>query len=448
MIRIIFTLLLSLLSFLGLAQEMKMEECVRYALSNNIALSNAAINGLVAKEEYRQAKRNMLPIIESGISGGQLFGRSIDPQTNTYVSEGSILSADVYLTAQVNLFDGFKKQNSIRYTKLQYLMRQEDQSQTKMELAFKVMNSYYDVLYYEKLEQIATEQVKLTELNFQHTKKQIELGLKAESDLLEMEAQKAAEVHNQIVMKNKKETALLTLKKLMNFPVTDKLLVIESIVPLFSNTQLSIDSIYEVAYRHMPLVKKSLLNVKAGKKKLAIQRGDLYPSLSFGGNVSSSYANSWKEPIDPNNKDLGYKTVSLHDQFSDNVSKRLFLRMNIPIFSRWGSRSGIKTAKYDLEIAQNELLETERSLYQEIAENHQELTALAEEQNQLQIKQKAMKEAYRIAEKKLEQGLINVMDFYTAKNQLAHAEAELLRTQLQRIIKEKTIDFYLGKEIY
>ncbi len=204
------------------------------------------------------------------------------------------------------------------------------------------------------------------------------------------------------------------------------------------------DSIYEMAHTHMPLLKKSELNVEAGKKNLAIQRGNLYPSLSFGGNMSSSYSDSWKEAIDPKNKDLGYKTVALHNQISDNISKRIFLQLNIPIFSRWESHSAIKNAKYNLEIARKELKETEQTLYQEIVGEHQQLMALIEEQKQLQSKQKAMNEAYKIAEKKLKQGLINVIDFYTAKNQLANAEAELLRTKLQQIIKEKTIAFYMG----
>ncbi len=217
--RLFFTVLLIGLSFLGLSQEMKLEECIQYALANNIALSNTEIRASVAKENYCQAKRNLLPVVETGISGNQLFGRSIDPKTNSYVSEGSILSANMYLAAQINLFDGFKKQNNIRYNKLQYLISREDINQSQMELSFKVMNSYYDVLYYKELERIATEQVKLTKMNLKRTKKQIDLGLKAASDLLEIQAQEASEIHNQITTKNKKETALLTLKKLMNFPV-------------------------------------------------------------------------------------------------------------------------------------------------------------------------------------------------------------------------------------
>lgn len=448
MIRLFFTLLLLLMSYCGFSQEMHLTDCIKYAIENNLSLSTAKINAQIAKENYRQAKRNMLPIIESGISGGQLFGKSIDPNTNSYVDEGSILSSNMYLTTQLNIFEGFTRQNTIRYNKLQHLMSTEEVKQSQMEIAFKVMNSYYDVLYYTELLRITDEQVKLTRMNLKNTEKLIEIGLKAASDLLEMQAQEVSEIHNRILTKNKREKAMLVLKKLMNFPVNERLELVEETANVLVQKIPEADSIYEIAHTHMPLVKKSQLNVKASRRNLAIERGQLYPTLSFGGNISSNYADSWKRQINPDDKNSGYKTVSFNEQISENISKRIFLRLNIPIFARWASRSAIKTAKYKLEIARNDLENTEHTLRQEIAEDCQQLQALSEEQKQLEIKQKAMEAAYHVAEKKLEQGLLNVMDFYTAKNQLANAETELLRTRMQRLIKAKTMDFYLGKAIY
>lgn len=448
MIRFILVILLLLLNFLGMSQEMQLEECIRYAISHNVTLATATANAKIAKEKYRQSKRNMLPLVETGISGSKLFGKSIDPNTNSYVAEGSILSSEMYLSAQLNIFQGFTRQNTIRYHKLLHLMSKEDAKQSQMEIAFQVMNCYYDVMYYVELLQLTDAQIALTKMNLKNTQKLIEIGLKAESDLLEMQAQEATEIHKKITIKNKKETALLTLKKLMNFPLKQTLRIANEDLPLLASQPLSVDSIYQVAHTHMPLVKKSELNVLASRKNVAIRRGELYPRLLFGGNISSNYANSWKKRVNPDDEDSGYKTVAFNDQISDNVSKRIFLRLNIPIFSAWANRSAIKTAKYEREIAQNELKNTELSLRQEITEEHQQLAALREEQKQLQIKEKAMKEAYKIAEKKLEQGLIGVIAFYTAKNQLANAEIDLLRTQLQAKIKEKTIAFYLGREIY
>lgn len=442
----LFILLFALLCSLWVkAQEMSLEECIDYAIGNNISLSTQKMKVEIAEEEYRQSKRNLLPLVEAGISGSQLFGRSIDPKTNAYIDKGSIFSSNMYLSGQIRLFEGFARQNTIRYKKLQRLMSSEDVSQSQMEIAFQVMNSYYDVVYYINLLSIADEQVALTRLNLKNTEKLIEIGLKAEADLLEMQAQEASELHNRLTVKNKMEKALLTLKKLMNFPIEKPLSIPADPVVTFCENIPGIDSIYGVALGHMPLVQKAKLDVKAHRKNLAISRGNLYPSLSVGGNFSSSYADSWKEQIDPNDEALGYRTVGFKDQVSENISKRVFVQMSIPIFQRWESRSKIKTAKRRLAIARNERENAERNLLQEISEDYQQLEALGKERNQLQIKAKAMNEAYKIAEKKLEQGLISILEFYTAKNQLANTQAELLRTKLQLKIKEKTMDFYLGR---
>lgn len=445
----IIVLILSLLCSLLLnAQEMSLEECMRYAVTNNLALSSQKIDAAIAIETYRQSKRNLMPYAEAGISGTQLFGKSVDPNTNNYVNEGSILSSSMYLSAELTLFKGFYIQNKIRYQKLQSLMSNEEVVQKQREIAFQVMNSYYDVVYYLNMLQISNEQVALSDLNLKKTQKQIELGLKAEADLLEIQAQQASEIHNRITIKNKKETALLTLKRLMNFPSNQALKI--ATTPQLSTTAntLSADSIFSIALTHMSLVKRAKLNIEANKKNIAISRSTLYPKLSLGGSFSSSYANSWKVLRDAGNEASGYRTVAFSDQISDNISKKIYATLTIPIFSRWANRSEIKIAKRKLQIARNKAQEAERNLQQEIAEDIQKLQALQEEGKQLIIKKKAMKIAFQIAEKKVQQGLISIPEFYSAKNQLANTQAELLRTQLQLKIKEKTMDFYLGKEIY
>ncbi len=435
-----------LVGFVALAQEMSLQECTQYALTNNLTLTNTRINTKIAQEEYQQARRSsVLPTVDAGLSGGQLFGKSIDPNTNNYVDEGTIFSGDVSVAAQLKLFEGFRQQNTIRYNKLRYLMSEEEVNQREVEIAFEVMNRYYDALYYTEMLAIADTQLVLTTLNMKRVQQLVEMGLKAESDLLEMEAQQAAEIHRRTTVKNKRENALLLLKKVMNFPVDQPLMLEKEEFSALTYEAVGVDSICSVAYRVMPSIRRSELKVDAGRRQLAIRKSRWYPSLSLGGVLYSGYADSWMRPINEADPSIGYETVPLGEQLSRNVSKSISLRLRIPLFSAWANCSAVKNAKYSLAIARNELEISKRTLRQEIAEDYQQMEALAEEQEQLHVKQQAMQEAYRVAEKKMGQGLMNVIDLYVAKNQLANAEAELLRTRFQWTIKKKTMDLYLGK---
>lgn len=442
MIRIIITLLFILLNWLAIAQEMTLKDCISYALQNNLSYTNKNIEASISKENYRQAKRELLPSLSAGSRGNILFGKSIDPTTNDFVENMQIFSMNFYLSSQMSIFEGFTRLNTIKYQKLRHLMSLEEVRQQEKDLTFEIMNKYYDVLYFQNLSEIVNEQVKLTNLNVTKTQKLIDLGIKAESDLLEMEAQAASEIHNQLTVTNKLEDALLQLKSLMNYPTEQQLTIAPQALLSIDKSNLKTKNIYQTALEQMPTVKRAQIEVLASRKNLAIARGKLAPRIHLGGQYSTNYADSRKQQEAP------HSTIPFKDQWSQNESQSVYVNLSIPIFSRWGNRSEIKKAKLEKSLAENREQEAKQNLHQQITQDMQQLNAYSKEAKQLSAKGKALRKAYVIAEKKLEQGLIGVIEFYTAKNQLANAEADLLRTQLQLKIKEKTIDFYLGKAIY
>lgn len=431
-----------------IAQDMSLNQCIRYALENNLSYANKNIEATIANEQYQQSKRDFLPEIGAGGSANKRYGRSIDPTTNAFVNQ-DFFSMNFYLDSQLDLFRGFTRVNSAKFQKLQYLISREDIKQKEIDIAFAVMNKYYDVLYFTSLQSIVQEQVELTRLNLEKTKKLIELGLKAESDLLEMKAQEASELHNLVLAQNQHDMAMLTLKNLMNFPVQEELKIENETMLAADDVLIIPETVYEAALQHIPSVQRAKFDVEVSQKKLNIARGNLSPRLALGAGIYTNYADSRKEslyPDDPNNSAV--RTVPFNDQWSQNMAKSIYLSLQIPIFNKWNGMSQVKQARLNRIVAENRQQEEQQNLFQLINEDTQQLKSLYNERNLLGAKKEALQEAFVIAEKKLEQGLINVIEFYTAKNQLAQAEADWMRTLLQIKVKEKTVDFYLGKDIY
>lgn len=441
---IIFTLALTTIY----AQSMNLNECINYALENNLSYENKKIESDIRNEMFRQSKRDFLPNIGAGSTANKQYGRSIDPTTNTFVDQ-NFFSMNFYLDSQIDLFKGFTQINKTKFEKLNYLIALEEIKQKEIEIAFAVMEKYYDVVYFRNLNEIVKEQVNLSQSNLAKTEKLIELGLKAESDLLEMKAQEASELHNLILAENQRDLALLSLKKLMNYPATDNFNIDEQLSLSTTHTKLDANSVYEIALSHMPSVQRANLEVESSRKNIDIAVGNLVPRISLGAGLYSNYADSRKELIEPNNPgNLLMQTVPFKDQWSQNMAKSIYLGIQIPIFNRWSGQSKIKLAKMERVIATNRQKEEEQNLYQLITEDIQQIKSLNKQLNQLLAKKDAFEKAYTISEKKLEQGLINVIEFYTAKNQLAQAQADWMRTLLQLNIKEKTIQFYLGEKTY
>ena len=189
-----------------------------------------------------------------------------------------------------------------------------------MEIVFAVMNKYYDVLYFSNLQNIVQEQVELTTLNLQKTEKLIDLGLKAESDLLEMKAQEATEKHNLVLAQNQYEQALLSLKNLMNFPANKELSIETEETSDFVGTLFSPDEVYASALGHIPSIQRANLDMEASQKQLDIARGNLMPRLSLGASVYTNYADSRREHINPNDPNSDLHIVPFKSQWNQNMA--------------------------------------------------------------------------------------------------------------------------------
>lgn len=326
----------------AMAQTMDLSQCIRHALDHNLSMVNRILETELNNEQYRQAKRNFLPVVGTGTTAYKQFGRSIDPTTNTFVNE-DFFSSNFYLDSQIELFKGFSRINTVKFRKLHYLISNEKARQNEMEVAFAVMNRYYDVIYFKGLKDIVKEQVGLTELNMHKTLKLIELGLQAESDLLEIKAQLASETHQLIQAVNQYEMALLSLKHLMNYPKDKELQIGVVDIHLPGRWIPALDSVYRTALLYMPSVRMAEMDVDVSRRNLSLARAELFPRLVAGGGINTNFADSRMESINPNDlSNPAMRTIPFAEQWKQNMSQSLYLSLQIPLFNRWEQMSQIK----------------------------------------------------------------------------------------------------------
>ncbi len=440
-LKILIVILLVTAGALKAQQKWSLDECIAYALENNLDLESQAITNSSGKEIYEQSKRNRLPYVDAGSSYRINFGKSVDPNTNTIINN-NFASNSFSLQGGLMLFEGFIRGNYTAYTRFKHLAGIELGKALKSDIAFEVMNNFHNALYYSGLLEIVNEQKELSELNLEKIRKQSQVGISARTDILEIEARLAEEELLVIRTENNLKSSILELKRVMNFPVTNELQLqepgdIEFIAP---GGFADADSIYRLALEHLPAVKARDQQLKSVEKSLAVARGNYYPSLSLFGGYYTGYYET--------NTDAAGRPISFRNQLKNNASQSVGLSLSIPLFNRLNTRSEIKLGKLELEKVRVELTNYKNQLYYEIESYCQELSAMAAEFTQAQKQTESNQLAYEVAEKKKEQGLFNVIDLYTSKNLLSNAQSELLRIRLQYLLKRKTIDFYMGKPVF
>ena len=303
----------------------------------------------------------------------------------------------------------------------------EDEKQLEYDIAFTVMQAYYNTIYYNGLVEIVKEQKDLSELNLEQTRKMVDLGLKAKSDLLEMESRRAKEELTLIQTQNYYKTELLNLKQAMNITDSEdfKIDLAAPEIEISPSEETTPKEIYSTAMNFYPTIKASEIRKDAAEKNISIVKGSLWPSLSMGGGYATNYS-----ALKGNEN-----TVPFNQQFKNNAYQYFGVSLNIPVFNRLNFRSDVKTAQLNYLKAETEYQKRSQDLYNEITQNYQELESLFAEYTQL-VKQVQYSEiAYEASQKKMAEGLISVIELYDSKNIMAQAKSDLLRTKLQYTIK-------------
>ena len=94
-----------------------LQDCITYAIENNITVKDAALNKSIAKVDYNKAKSSRLPNLFGSASQSFSNGNTIDPITSDYVTD-QIHSTNVGINSSMTLFQGNQINNQIKQNKI------------------------------------------------------------------------------------------------------------------------------------------------------------------------------------------------------------------------------------------------------------------------------------------------------------------------------------------
>lgn len=441
-IKITTVCLLSLWGGLIAQDRWTLDECVSFAIDNNLQINDFEYNNLANKETYIQSIRNLLPSINASSNYTINLGRSTDPFTNDVITT-DFFTNSYSLESSIDLFQGFQKINSIKAAKFLYKATQEEVLQQKFLLAFRVMQAFYDIAFFEGLVEISEEQLKVSQSNYDLVDKQIALGLKAGADLYEAESLLLTDKLNLTQSRNQLAAAKLALIQEMNLQNTSEISIqkdLETGVDNFRNEEIKSDSIYSEAREFLPLLKAQELRVKAAKKQVAVSKGRLYPSLSFFAGTGTGYFETTRDTLE--------NTLPFREQFKNNTFQYVGINLNVPISNGWSARSRVNQSKIEKLRSENDLKTQEQVLFQAIQQLVQDYNSLLVELVQSNQKVEAQNLSFTIAQKRYEKGLINALELFTAKNLFASAQNENLQVRLRSEINKSTLNFYRGLPVF
>ena len=413
---------------------MTLRDCIHYALSHSAEMRVLQADLGDAQLARRNAILNAFtPAVSGDVYAYSNFGRSIDPETNTYSTTTSFHNG-YGISAGITLFNGFRAVNNLKITKLAEStgVTRIQQSEDRIRLA--TMEAYCNVLYYTELLKTLQSQTAL-----RLAQRQKELGQKSPADVLQMEADLSDRRYRFIVCENLLQNAYITLKDIMLYPTEQP----------FSVTDVETDTVLSDAVRAMevsraaerlPAVIIAENERQTARLALKTAKWQLLPSLSLYGGWSSTYFTY------PGRAD--YVPVPYWRQLSDNGGEYVQLSLSIPIYDRLSRQTEIARRRNDCDRAEARYAQArqtvEAEIHRALADRNGAAAALRQAEQHAALQQ----QLYTLSARQFEQGLISALDYRTVADNHLNATAELLNAKLQLFLKTWVVRLYFGMMNY
>lgn len=415
------------------------KQAVERMLQNNINVKQSALDVATADVNLSQSRAALFPTLNAGASNDLSFGRSLD-QTTFQIRNQALSVTNGRLSTGVDLFGGLVKINQIRQNRILLEAGKSALERTKNDLVLQVVTSYFQVVFNDDLLKASQEQLIVAQQTLARENALMDAGNKTMADISQAKAQVATAELNVTNAQNQLTISYLTLAQLMemqadsaNFKVVAP--TIEDIN--YAQKSYNVNEVFTEALTRYPNIKQAQLNRQAAEVGVKVAKGFQYPTLSLNAGLGSSYSFVFD---DDDNQPFS-------DQINQRFNQFVGLSLQIPIFNGLTAKSNVKRAKIQYQGFINQEQLEKNNLNKVIAQAVADLRAADARYSSTEKTFNAQKDAFMVIEERYNVGLVNSLDYNTARTNRNTAEIDFIQAKYDLLFRSKVIDFYLGKEI-
>lgn len=415
------------------AQQKKwtLEECVAYALENNISIQQSDLDLKVSDVEKLEAIGNFLPSLSGTANYGINTGANINPTTNQFENQ-SFRSASANVNIGVNLFNGLANWKNLQRMKLNKIANEYRLGKMKDDIMLSIANSYLQILFNKEQIKVLENQNKITKENIKRTQQLIDAGTLPAGDIFELQATDASQeqqivnAQNTLLISKLSLAQTLLLKDYANFDIAVDDMDVPQTEILFQSPEI----IAQKAKDIVKDIKIAASNYEVAQKDVSIARSAYMPTLSgFVG-----YNTRWSQSI----------SIGFVDQLSIFDGTNIGLQLNVPILNGFSTRGRVQRSKISEQRSKLLLDQAELDLERTVFQAYNDVLN-AQKSYEAAIKTaEARKLAQNFSKERFDVGLLNSFDYSQALITYENAQSEVLRTKYDYIFRIKLLEFYFG----
>lgn len=445
-----------------------LQECIAYALENNISIKQSALDVEAANISRSDAIGNFIPSISASATNAWNTGLTqnittgiLQTQTTRNFSAGA--------TASLALFDGLRNFRQLQRAKLAQMASQYSLDLMRDDIALFVANSYLQVLFNKQNLEVLRAQVQVTEEQLERTRTLVEAGVLPQGDLLEIEATYASELQRIIVAENDIRISLISLAQTLLIKDYENFDIAVEGYDVYGTEILlrSPEEIIARAREERNEIKVAEANRELAEKDVELARGAYWPTLGAFFNYNTRESGAGRitgftlDPEEPN-RQIGVvqstgdivvapNTIAtlgnprpFFEQLYLNDGTTYGVQLSIPILNGFATRNQVKRSRINVERAEYQLEQAELDLEANVYQAYVDAQGALKAYEAAQVALAAQEQANAYATDRFDVGLTNAFDFSQSKVRLENAQTEVLRAKYDYIFKLKVIELYFG----
>lgn len=421
----------------ALAKEWSLNECIQYALKNNISLQKNRLTQQSAWEDVQQSKSALLPSLTASTSQNINY----NPFQNNGTANGTAgygqsnvnkfsYNGTYGVNANWTLWNGSRNHYQVKLNNNIAQQAEMTTAVTAQSIQEQITLLYFQILYAQEAIVVNKESLATSIKNEERGKEMYQVGKISRADLSQLKAQRVQDEYNIVASESSLNDYKRQLKQILEITNNEDFNIVTP--PTTSQEALqdipAVHAVYMAAIEHRPEMKLAKLAIEGSDINIKMAKSLNMPTIGLTGTVATN-----THSLDDN---------SWGKQIKNNLYSSAGVSLNIPLFDNRNKKTALNKALIDKENNQLDLRNKQTVLYANIENYWLQATNNQNKYKAALVNVKSESESYELLSEQFRLGLKNIVELMTGKTRLITAQQNELQSKYLTILHINLLHFY------
>lgn len=417
------------------AKQWTLQDCINYALANNISLQKTQLQKASANEDYLQSKAALLPSLSANTSQNVSYtpwvasGISSEGYTKSSIDK-VYYNGSYSVMGSYTIWNGNKNRNQIKLNKLATEAAELDSAIQAQNLQEQIATLFIQICYSTEAIKVNKESYQSSLENENRGKEFVKNQKMSQADLAQLTAQRAQDEYNIVSAESNVKNYKRQLKELLQITNDEEFdIVIPSATDMQAMQEIpAMSTIYSAALDTRPEIKNYQNMIDQSNLNIAIAKAGKLPTISANAGVSTSTTSM--------NKDAWTSQIKQNFSLGGGIS------ISIPIADNRATKTAINKANIQKQSSMLDLKNEQTKLYSTIENYWLQANTNQSQFKAAKVSSESAEESYKLLSEQFRLGLKNIVELRTGKDNLLKAKQNELQSKYLTLLNIGMLNFY------